>query len=350
MIKKIILFFTIFIVLICISSFSWAVETPSLMVDFSYVDSSFGSIDFYRLFQQYFPSLTDTDLQLLDGCFSYVPSKPSSNGSVWYIYVHFYNKSNTSFYYTQTYTSSNGSWSEYRFTAVGSGFYRFMVRSDYLLGYNVPVLNNTPTYVTSFSNYGVDTSSGYLCSSYVYSNSNLTELYTSPNERINPNNSTFYSNSYIITGGSGGDTGGGDTGGGDIGGGDDNGSILDFITGFWNNLSDFFIHLIIPTSEQLEDLQDDFANVILHPLGLDFTAWTFNSNLQYTENEQGGYLGQQYLQPGIHFRFNFLNTPVDLDLSFLHTMLFTSISYGSWHTYEESLAINQYYDIPTSRY
>lgn len=55
---------------------------------------------------------------------------------------------------------------------------------------------------------------------------------------------------------------------------------------------------------------------------------------------------------GIHFRFNFLSTPVDLDLSFLNIMLKTPINYGAWHSYNDdpSLAINSYHDIPTSRY
>lgn len=110
-----------------------------------------------------------------------------------------------------------------------------------------------------------------------------------------------------------------DVGGGESGGeSEDDGSILDFLSNFWGNL----IHIVVPTSEQWEEIQENFEDEVLGKFNI--PTLTFDNNdLDY---EMDGHRFQNDKAP--YIEFSFLGADCTFDLQQINDFLDTPFNFG----------------------
>lgn len=258
--KKFIILFTLFIMLICISSFSWALTLDNITymsVDLSdcnnwFSNSSYSTFDLYSALSDL--GYSDSDILLYTSC---MVSKST-----------YYNQDCINLVLAREPFYINNQWTG--FVSQGRyGVVLYIGTSNTQIGYLE--LGDQTTSSGGFS------SSSHVFINYLYSDDSLTDSFSGSQYYPNCNffNTTFFNNAFNYSGEQPGDSGG--ESGGDEGG--DSGGILDFLTNFWSNLGTNLLHIVVPTNEQWDELQDSFEDNILDKFNI--TSMSFNDNLYY---------------------------------------------------------------------
>lgn len=256
--KKFIILFTLFITLICISSFSWALTLDNvsyMSVDLTecnnwFNNSSYSTFDVYSALSDL--GYSDSDILLYTSCTA-AKSTYSNQDCINVVFAR------APFYMNSQYT-----------TLISEGRYGVVLyigTDNSQIGYLKLGDQTTSSYI--FNN-------THLFANYLYSNSSLSSAFSQTQYFTNCDffNTTFFNNAFNYSGEQPGESGG-ESGGEE----EDNGGILNFLTNFWSNLGTNLVHIVVPNSEDWNDLQDSFEDNILDKFNI--TSMSFNDNLYY---------------------------------------------------------------------
>lgn len=262
--KKFIFIFTLFIMLICISSFSWATYEHD-GDDSNYSNSTFtttNNLEWYSP-QNIFDCL---EFSLNEKSISYM-SLDDFTDNTFYLAAYTYNYDTNKarlFAFVPDVPTYNVNYND-------TEIYFYWDSS-----YTVYVFNmfyNNASYGVSFQKWSEQ-------SADVWTNPppNNTQYYERYSNDISKFSSpSFPISSFVPTQSS--NNSGGDSGGESGGEEEESGGILDFLTNFWSNFGTNLVHIVVPNSEDWSDLQDSFEDNILDKFNI--TSMSFNNDLNY---------------------------------------------------------------------
>lgn len=298
--KKFLLGMFIFLLTIGISSFSWATQTNYGPYTYDSTNTNvLDSSNYQTYLDTAYSYAQDNNIDITDYHFAVVGGKIYASGNYQGVSVLFFKENN---YWESggagAYAINNAA---FGFGApyvdsVSSPFYYVQFYHDYTnvylyvfqdqAGYNKPLMY-------------LDSSYNYACDVDIFDGSNNVILDSSNVTLVNPTID---------------DVGGGESGGES----EDDGSILDFLSNFWNNL----IHIVVPTSEQWEEIQENFEDEVLGKFNI--PTLTFDNNdLDY---EMDGHRFQNDKAP--YIEFSFLGADCTFDLQQINDFLDTPFNFG----------------------
>lgn len=316
--KKIYIIFGIFLLLIGLSSFSWA-SAGSLGFDFSAFNAEQGtSFANYDLATN-LNSFTDQELATMQ-----------------YAFVSFRNGSIESFYILNKIpyvTSSTPQEFQVDISTPTYGIYMNSYGSTYILN---TANNTTFNQLGAVYNYAMANPNNmyWLINSQVYSDSSMSTLITMPSSSNQSSrvflNDTFLVNSFLSEGGEGEGGEGGEGEGGDEPGNDN-------VTN--TSLAEILLSVVVPTGDDWQDLQDTFEDTILSKFHI--TSMSFTDDLEYNWDNTGLYTP---IQSAPTLSFGSWGT---IDLSAINDLMHTPLSFGlmkvqfgSWEPVDREVETN----------
>lgn len=282
--RRFIIFFSLFLLLISISSFSYGVtNVEDITVDTSY----------YQQFNSNYPSLVNIYEQLNGLTINGLTVDSSVISSLDNVFL-YTNSSNELFIALSSepfYTDNRG----YR----NNGFFTYNGNSYYLL---LHLFGSQQLYISKEGSYNsIGFSATNISCNYLYSDNSFSSLYNGQYLTNFVNGSSedvsIYNNSFNYEGE-------------EEGGEGDN--------SFFDNFFDNLIHIVVPSSEQWQDVQDSFQDNILDKFHI--TSMSFNDNLTY---DWGVITTLKSSAPIISF-----GSWGEIDLSSINELLNTPISFG----------------------
>lgn len=294
--KKIFILFAIFLILICISSFSWAsVDVSSAYLNFDLFESNIvsGQVGVSALTTYYSQAEID-QLQYV-----FVLKFPAEFGNLIQIYF-----SDTKPYIDNGYvfmfpTILPINAHDFPVFDISNGELRYYGTSNH-----VEINLSDLSVITLFSNTPI-----YIDNTY-------------ENEDSMTGYNFYYDTSFYSAFAN---QGGGESGGGEEE--EENDGLLAFITNFFDNL----LHLVVPDAEDWQEIQDSFQDDILGRFDID--TWSFNDNLNVIYSEELGIYEPRYSAP--YFDFGAFGV---LRLDGINDLLNTPISLGKMDThYDEAI-------------
>lgn len=306
--KKIYISIFIFLLLIAISSFSYAQTTVNVNTTYdfdNFTKQSFYDFAINNVFQSY-------DLSNKKYFLQYV-RKPSDN-SKYYACVYFFDNY---FWIADNYFNPP---MNYNFVAKPNIMAVLEVDSDNYYAYYDYSTNKTMSYfnIDTKKFVSVYTSWGDVPNENIAFNFDM-QLINNDGQVITdsnfPNGDMFTSSEFPLVPG---ESGGGESGGGE----NEETGILDFIADFWSNL----LHIVVPTDEQWQEVQDDWESDVLGKFNIQ--AWSYNAN---DYNYSNAWEWQDTEAPKIPITILGANTTIDME-SF-NVWLNTPFSFGQKKLY-----------------